>query len=258
MTTRNRFIALPAAAVALFTAWGSFAGCDAGGGIYLPAPQERAWVAVDPVQCLGNAWERDWLERHGGNYGAYPTDPRAQERIVRDYYAGFGVDVTEMVSVPRYPITCDACSCPRGDSFYLLVRDRDVEMMVALGFRVEGPRPWLPDTTFLGEYGFAGYDTGGRTVMSGRLSFLRRDSTLVTGTWDLGPPAASAPRSGKGVFAGEVVGDTVILNLDPGMADNNLFLVGGMPAGTYEGRWELVGFPGVMRTGTFFAWRLRR
>ena len=37
--------------------------------------QIREWVAIEPTQCLSNAWEVDWLEQHGGDYAAYPKDP---------------------------------------------------------------------------------------------------------------------------------------------------------------------------------------
>ena len=35
----------------------------------------QTWVAIEPIQCLGNPWEQDWLDNNNGEYDAYPKDP---------------------------------------------------------------------------------------------------------------------------------------------------------------------------------------
>jgi hypothetical protein len=115
--------------------------CDDGGGSLLPP--DAAWVATEPTQCLTNPWEQEWLARHDGNYAAYPRDLEAQEAIIAAYYAGLGVEVEAIVSRPKYEVVCLACSCPRGDTLYLLVAEDDAEMMELLGYRKEDPRPIL-------------------------------------------------------------------------------------------------------------------
>ena len=36
------------------------------------ADNSRAWVSIDPIQCLGNPWEQDWLKEEGHTYKDYP------------------------------------------------------------------------------------------------------------------------------------------------------------------------------------------
>ncbi len=105
----------------------------------------RAWVATEPIQCLGNPWERDWLASHDGDYGSYPKDPTkpglepAEVEIIRDYYRRQGVVVFEAATKGRYEVVCAACSCPEGYTLYLEVRRQDVERMTSFGYRQESP-----------------------------------------------------------------------------------------------------------------------
>lgn len=101
------------------------------------APPERAWVAIEPIQCLGNPWEQDWLASHHGDYGSYPRDNPFQ--IIKDYYRRQGVVVYEAATQARYEVVCLACSCPEGYTLYLEVRRQDVPAMLALGYREESP-----------------------------------------------------------------------------------------------------------------------
>jgi len=110
----------------------------------LPEP-DRVWVAVEPIQCLGNPWERDWLETHAWDYSGYPKDPTTpglepQEfEIIRDFYDRHGVSVFEAETAQKYDVVCAACSCPEGHTLYLLVRVGDVQQMIEFGYREEAP-----------------------------------------------------------------------------------------------------------------------
>ena len=117
------------------------ASCERHGfGVLTPAA--GTWVATEPIQCLGNPWEQDWLSRHGNDARSYPRDRTSQETIIVDYYARLGIEVRRIVSIMTSPVTCDACTCPRGDTLFLLVPDRDAATMVALGYRPEAPPPF--------------------------------------------------------------------------------------------------------------------
>jgi len=111
----------------------------------------RTWVAIEPVQCFTNAWEADWLAHHNDDRAKYPRDlsawPRAltpQEiQIITAYYAKQGVVVFETATraEPRTSTpVCAACICEEGHTLFLLVRDRDLAEMIALGYRVEAPQ----------------------------------------------------------------------------------------------------------------------
>ena len=107
--------------------------------------QASVWVAIEPTQCLTNAWEADWLAHHDDDYAAYPKDysrPGLEPEelaIIKDYYARQGVVVRAGATAPKYEAICAACSCPEGHTMFLLVRASDVDTMVALGYRVEAP-----------------------------------------------------------------------------------------------------------------------
>lgn len=104
-----------------------------------------SWVAIEPIQCLGNPWEQAWLADHDGDHDAYPKDPTspglepAELEIIKDYYRERGVTVSQGRNVPKFEAVCLACTCPEGHTLYLRVRDEDVATMVSLGFRAESP-----------------------------------------------------------------------------------------------------------------------
>jgi hypothetical protein len=94
------------------------------------------WMETDPIQCLGNPWEEDWLSKQGREYGDYPIgNPRIVEKeemeIIMDYFKGKGVTVYEVSSKP-YPedmAVCDACTCPAGYTLYLRVPEKQSSIL---------------------------------------------------------------------------------------------------------------------------------
>ena len=108
----------------------------------------RTWVATEPTQCLTNAWEADWLAHHNYDMARYPRDlstwPRQltpdEIEIITEYYAKQGVVVFETATRGISPSVCAACECEEGHTLFLLVRDRDVDTMIALGYRAEAPQ----------------------------------------------------------------------------------------------------------------------
>ena len=43
------------------------------------------WVTIDPIQCLSNPWEQDWLASHDNDYDAYPRDEESRLEIFSDF-----------------------------------------------------------------------------------------------------------------------------------------------------------------------------
>jgi hypothetical protein len=107
----------------------------------------KVWVAIEPTQCLTNPWERDWLAQDGNEFADYPMDSQqpgleAEEyEIIRNYYQKHGVNVFDSATAPKYTTVCKACSCPAGHTMFLLVYERNVEIMVGFGYRLEDPPP---------------------------------------------------------------------------------------------------------------------
>jgi len=109
------------------------------------ATKSFTWVAVEPTQCLTNAWEEDWLARNGDNYAGYPKDYGTpglgpeEIAIIEDYYSRQGVVVSRTDTTQKYEVVCLACSCPEGHTLFLRVRTQDVDTMIGFGYRVEAP-----------------------------------------------------------------------------------------------------------------------
>ncbi|MEK6851489.1 MAG: hypothetical protein AABY30_03010 [Candidatus Thermoplasmatota archaeon] len=93
-------------------------------------------MSIDPIQCLGNPWEQDWLRRNNGTWGDYPQEWEAQRAIITDYYARLGIRVLAARRDWWDRPVCEACSCPAGYTLYLLVPDEDVADIVAQEFEV--------------------------------------------------------------------------------------------------------------------------
>ena len=96
---------------------------------FLPNAQGRAWVEIDPIQCGGNPWEL-WQQEQGVAYDKSEID------IIKDYYREQGTEVFEVKSKQTHEIVCEACSCPRGDTIYLLIGSQDVQKMLSLGYQI--------------------------------------------------------------------------------------------------------------------------
>lgn len=105
------------------------------------------------------------------------------------------------------------------------------------------------DDTAAATYSYTGFDGRGNTVARGTL-WLDFDGSTVSGKWRF-----DDGRSGE--LEGWLSHDTLALNLNPRLVDNNLLLHGTLEGTLYRGKWAQVGFPGVMAEGTFSAIRER-
>ena len=92
----------------------------------------QIWVYIEPIQCLGNPWDQDWLKTH--DYDEYPKNKSEQLKIVTDYYRTQGVAIHDIYSQSVYDAVCAACSCPTGERVYCLVDERNVDFMLAEGW----------------------------------------------------------------------------------------------------------------------------
>lgn len=112
-----------------------------------------------------------------------------------------------------------------------------------------------------GTYAYAGYDEKGVEIVTGTLTIVLGDSARIAGTWELKatdslPPYGFGPQVGSGRLAGTLQGDKLGINLNPDNVDNNVVLFATCCRLRLTGKWEHVGFPGVLRWGTLRAVRI--
>ncbi|MDH3253001.1 MAG: hypothetical protein OEM41_09435 [Ignavibacteria bacterium] len=110
-----------------------------------------------------------------------------------------------------------------------------------------------------GTYSYSGYDEKGTLIVTGHITIAVDDSSRITGTWQLKaatPEPPVGPMVGDGTLVGGIEGETIYMDLNPGWADNNVLLLGKRSGRRIIGKWEYVGFPGVIATGSFVAVRV--
>ncbi len=97
----------------------------------------------------------------------------------------------------------------------------------------------------------------GAPLISGRIDLSFPDDSTVTGQWNFAwEPGADTtlqvgPQVGTGELIGRQMGDTLLLQLNPEMADNNVGLTAIRGAGGYTGEWTWSAFTGPRSSGSF-------
>jgi hypothetical protein len=97
----------------------------------------------------------------------------------------------------------------------------------------------------------------GTPVVEGLLHLDEITITRVTGRWELSRVGSTnvevGPQVGTGTLAGSFDGAVLSIDMNPGFADNNVFLTGTFQGNTLRGEWSFTGFPGPISGGTFVA-----
>ncbi len=110
-------------------------------GVFSQACKEepnRQWVTIDPVQCMGNTWEQDWLEKNYDDYELYSKFTNNQRlQIFEQYFENLGILIYKLEQSYPYVATCDACNCPRGDRIHCYISENDIDQMLSFGFRIQ-------------------------------------------------------------------------------------------------------------------------
>ena len=114
-----------------------------------------------------------------------------------------------------------------------------------------------PSGSSVNVYKYTGYNSSGSKIISGFLTIVQDTSTVITGDWQFTPIGNCnevGPQLGSGNFIGGLDSlNTLHINLNPGMVDNNVFLIGNFEYNHYVGTWSYTGFPGIINQGTFEA-----
>lgn len=117
------------------------------------------------------------------------------------------------------------------------------------------------EAVLAGKYLYYGFDSDGALIIQGALTLVREDTDRLTGTWEFEvvgdpPPEGYGPQVGSGKLVGTVDTTQVVINLNPDYADNNVVLQGTYSRTVLSGKWEFIGFPGVLNRGSFRAIRV--
>lgn len=104
---------------------------------------------------------------------------------------------------------------------------------------------------------YTAYSTSGTAVVSGTLR-VRAEGRDFTGSWAtvlLQPNADVGPQVGTGDLRGswDIEGQTILFDLNPGWADNNVFLVGTPDGDLLRGTWSHSTLLGERVRGEFIA-----
>ncbi len=96
---------------------------------------DNYYVTIDPIQCLGNPWEVDWLEKNDyDTLGWAALSDGKQIDVFIQYYDNLGISIKEVEVSDIGGESCAACTCPRGDRYQCLVEEHDYEDAIKLGF----------------------------------------------------------------------------------------------------------------------------
>ena len=113
----------------------------------------------------------------------------------------------------------------------------------------------VPDT-LPGTYNVTAFDSLGLKISQGSLTVNLISNSKIEGEWSfiqVGSNSDDGFMFGDGKYTGIVNGDTVRINLNPDMIDNNINLFGIFNDGVIAGKWEWSTFIGVTARGTFNA-----
>jgi hypothetical protein len=108
------------------------------------------------------------------------------------------------------------------------------------------------------KYLYKAYNSKGDLAVSGTMTLWVPDTTSVTGTWScvaVLPSEKVGPQVGTGGLTGTIQKSSISINLNPGWADNNVFLLGTVSSDRITGRWMWSTLIGPTAEGTFQAMR---
>lgn len=94
--------------------------------------------------------------------------------------------------------------------------------------------------------------------MTGTLIISQIDSAQIQGSWQLAAinnAQKTGPQNGSDSLSGVFKKGAVSINLNPNFVDNNVVLQGTISSDGFNGKWEWIGFAGVLNSGGFNAVR---
>ena len=89
------------------------------------------WMKIDPVQCQMNPWEQGAPAVQQGEDRA-----KREEALLRDYLEKkVSVSMLGYMQKRTMENVCDACSCPRGDTIWIMIDEDDSAKLAPQGWK---------------------------------------------------------------------------------------------------------------------------
>ena len=107
-----------------------------------------------------------------------------------------------------------------------------------------------------GAFEYQSFDTSGTQIISGWIDIDLADTNNIQGNWKLskiGDPPNIGHQVGEGSLDGSIKNKNIYINLNPGIADDNVILNGILKNKTIEGHWYYSTFVGAINGGNFKA-----
>lgn len=121
--------------------------------------------------------------------------------------------------------------------------------------------PSAPAALRAGGFEYSAFIVPGQPILQGRINLEFPDDSTVTGTWTIAWADGAdttlevGPQVGIGRLVGTRHADTIVIQLNPDFADNNVGLLAVTTADGWRGEWEWVAFAGPRSRGPFTASR---
>ncbi len=104
---------------------------------------------------------------------------------------------------------------------------------------------------------YTAYDSAGTRIVEGWFTLVFKDAATVEGEWNfkaIGDPQNIGPQMGEGELIGWLQDDNeIVIDLNPGWADNNVVLHGPYSLNEISGTWVWSTIAGATNQGTFTA-----
>jgi hypothetical protein len=104
-----------------------------------------------------------------------------------------------------------------------------------------------------GIYHYTAYTAADSAAVAGTITLIESEPAVLTGRWALGavdPGANVGPQTGAGTLRGSGA-PGVTIDLNPGWADNNVFLEGTASGRVISGTWQWTTLTGPAAGGRF-------
>jgi hypothetical protein len=142
--------------------------------------------------------------------------------------------------------------------FLILLIPAAILSLAACADRGEQPVDSLHPGGVPVSYRYRAYNAKGDLAVDGTFTLTSIDSATVSGTWSfvaILPAEKIGPQTGTGKLRGTIQKSSISIDLNPGWADNNVFLQGIISSDSIAGTWMWSTFAGPTSEGRFQAMR---